>query len=126
MDRRIEFVLAQLANEFQKAHRVEDLAASVNLGKSRLEHLFKSSLRVSIRELLHHRRMSEAAKLLKTTFFRVSEICYLVGFHDPSNFAHAFRKTYGMSPREYRRIGSTRPQPDAVESSSEISRARTR
>src|SRR6476661_8319826 len=115
MDRRIEFVLAQIANEFQKAHRLEDLAASVNLGPSRLEHLFKASVRVSIRELLHHRRMTEAARLLTTTFQRVSEICYLVGFHDPSNFAHAFRKASGVSPREYRRStaggGGRSPRP---------------
>lgn len=111
MDRRIEIVLARIANDWQERHRIEDLAASVNLGKSRLEHLFKETVRLSIRELVRQRRITEAAHLLSSTHLRVSEVCYRVGFSDPSNFTHAFRKAFGVSPREYRR-GIRKENPD--------------
>ncbi|HYU25102.1 MAG TPA: helix-turn-helix transcriptional regulator [Thermoanaerobaculia bacterium] len=110
MDRRVEAVLLRIAAEWQRDLRVADLAASVNLGPSRLEHLFKESVRMSIREMLHRRRMSEAARLLVTTYARVSEISYNVGFRDVSNFNHAFRKEFSVSPREYRRrVGMVPP-----------------
>ncbi|MGH7011541.1 MAG: helix-turn-helix domain-containing protein, partial [Caulobacteraceae bacterium] len=33
----------------------------------------------------------------------ISEICYRWGFNDSAHFSRAFRKEYGLSPREYRR-----------------------
>lgn len=106
MDRRVEAVLLRIANEWQREIRITDLAASVNLGRSRLEHLFKESLRMSIREMVSRRRLAEAAMLLTTTHERVSEISYRVGFRDVSNFNHAFRKAFSVSPGEYRRTRS--------------------
>jgi AraC family transcriptional regulator len=82
---------------------LRDLAASVNLGPSRLEHLIRATLRTSIRELIRTRRIAEAARMLLTTHKRVSEISHDVGFGDVSNFNHAFRRHFGVSPRDYRR-----------------------
>jgi len=69
-----------------------------------LEHLFKTVTRTSIRDLLRRRRMTEAARLLISTHRRISEISYYVGFGDVSNFNHTFRKEFGVSPREFRRL----------------------
>jgi AraC-like DNA-binding protein len=102
MDRRIRDVLSLLESEWRRNHRLEDLATAVNLRPSRLEHLFKAIVKRSIREVIHTRRLEEAAKLIATTYERISEIVYFVGFRDVSNFNHAFRSRFGMSPREYR------------------------
>lgn len=75
---------------------------SVNLRPSRLEHLFKEAVNRSIREVIQTRRLDEAAKLVATSYERISEIVYFVGFRDVPNFNHAFRRRFGMSPREYR------------------------
>ena len=102
MDPRVREVLEHLERHWRKQHRLRDLAASVNLGPSRLEHLVKHETRSSIRDLLRRRRILEAARLLVTTHQRVSEIGYYVGFGDISNFNHAFRREFGLSPGEYR------------------------
>ena len=81
---------------------MSDLAQSVGLGASRLEHLFKSEARISIRDFVRERRLSEAAVMLRTTEERISTICYAVGFSDVSNFSHAFKKRFGVSPVAYR------------------------
>lgn len=47
-------------------------------------------------------RLSEAEKLLRTSFLRVKEIMNRVGFLDESHFGHEFKKTYGVSPSKYR------------------------
>jgi AraC-like DNA-binding protein len=95
-------VLARVEADWRKHLRVSDLAASVNLGPSRLTHLVRVHAQTSIRELVLRRRMTEAARLLATTFHRVSEISYYVGFTDACNFAHVFRREFGVSPRAYR------------------------
>jgi AraC-like DNA-binding protein len=102
MDRRVREVLDHLERQWRLQHRTRDLAATVNLGVSRLAHLVKQNTDTSIRDLVRRRRIAEAARLLLTTHQRVSEICYYVGFTDLSNFNHAFRRELGVSPRQYR------------------------
>lgn len=102
MDPRVEEVLERLRLEWRQQHRVADLAASVNLGASRLSHLIRAQANTTIRDLLRRRRIAEAAHRLVTTYDRISEISYYVGFADVCNFSHAFRRELGVSPRAYR------------------------
>jgi len=102
MDRRIRAVLELLQNEWRKTVRVDELALHVNLGKSRLEHLFRREAKMSIRDFIRERRLAEAVTMLAATEEPVSVISYRAGFPDVSNFNHAFKRKFGMSPRQYR------------------------
>jgi AraC-like DNA-binding protein len=102
MDRRIHKVVRVIDECWQLPVRLEELARHAGVGVSRLEHLFKRDARISIREFIHERRLREAARLLESTEERVSVISFSVGFHHASNFNHAFKKRYGVSPRQYR------------------------
>jgi len=105
MDRRVREVLDRIDVRWRERCSVEELASSVNLCPSRLQHLFKITVCSSIRDVIRNRRLAEAAHLLLTTHDRVSQIAYAVGFRDASNFNHAFRKEFGVSPKEYRGNG---------------------
>lgn len=102
MDRRVRKALALLEERLFVRVRVGELARQVGLGPSRLEHLFKDAARISIRDFVRERRLVAAAALLETTEERVSVIGYRVGFADMSNFNHAFKRRFGVSPRVYR------------------------
>lgn len=82
--------------------RVKELAYHVGLGPSRLEHLFKQEARISIRDYIRERRLAAAAQLLASSVERVSVISFRVGFQHVANFNHAFKKRFGVSPRQYR------------------------
>ena len=102
LDRRVQELLNILDREWNKPLRVTDLASRVGLSVSRVEHLFKNETGTSLRNFIHERRVWYAAKFLKTTEMRISEIAYYVGFQDPSNFARAFRRKFGTSPTQFR------------------------
>jgi AraC family transcriptional activator of pobA len=102
MDKRVREILDRIDRQWRAHHRLGELAASVNLGPSRLAHLVKNDTQSCIRDLIRRRRIAEAARLLITTHSRVSEIGYYVGFADMSNFTHAFQHELGVSPRAYR------------------------
>jgi AraC family transcriptional regulator of arabinose operon len=104
-DRRVQKTVEFLQEIQYRPVRVQDLARRIGLGPSRLTHVFKLQTRQSIREFIHERRLLEAARLLISTEERISSICYSVGFSDLSNFNHAFKRRFGMSPREARRRG---------------------
>lgn len=82
--------------------RLEEIAARVGLSPSRLTHLFKQKTRLSIRDFIQASRLLHAAELIASTDERIAQIGYAVGFRDPSNFNHAFKKSFGVSPKQYR------------------------
>jgi AraC-like DNA-binding protein len=102
-DRRVQEIIEFLQKTQYRTVRIQDLAKGIGLSPSRLAHLFKRETRQSIREFVLEKRLLEAARLLASTEKRISAICYSVGFSDVSNFNHAFKRSFGMSPREARR-----------------------
>ena len=51
-------------------------------------------------------RMEKAKELLRTTTLRSSQIAPQIGYKDAHYFSFVFRKTQGMTPREYRQNSS--------------------
>jgi len=111
MDRRVRRIVDLLEQRWSHSLSVADLAAGVGLGRSRLEHLFKRDAKTSIREFVLERRLQAAASLLIATEERVSQICFGVGFRDVPNFNHAFKRRFGLSPREFRARGDEKARP---------------
>jgi len=79
------------------------LASSVNLSPSRLRHLFRADMSISIHRFLRERRLQRAKDLLKTTFLSVKQVTTASGFHDTCHFVREFHKIFGVSPGAYRR-----------------------
>lgn len=101
-DARIRHVLDLLAADLAGAHRVADLAGSVALSPSRLAHLFKAQMGVSVLEMLLQMRLQHAAELLAYTTRGVADIAASVGFRSPYYFSRQFHRRYGLSPTAYR------------------------
>ena len=47
-------------------------------------------------------RIEQAKELLKTTNMKLADIAMEIGYNEPNYFSHVFRKTTGMTPKEYR------------------------
>lgn len=50
---------------------------------------------------LQQRRMQEAARLLRTNLYTVSEVCTLVGYEDLTSFGKLFKSYYKSAPQLY-------------------------
>jgi AraC-like DNA-binding protein len=59
--------------------------------------------------LLDQCEFEMARELLEDTSISVTEIAFSLGYRDSSNFARAFRRVAGVSPREFRRNLKTLP-----------------
>jgi len=102
MDRRIKRVTTVLDQKYQDPPSIDQLADEVGLSASRLAHLFREEEGKSIQSYVKERRLTMAAMFLVQTHDRISQIAYTVGFGDVSNFNHAFKRRFAMSPRQYR------------------------
>ena len=56
------------------------------------------------KELVQTQRLSQAAKLLKSTALSTNDISLAVGYQNTSFFFQLFRKKYGCTPMEYRNM----------------------
>jgi AraC-like DNA-binding protein len=59
---------------------------------------------VEYSRLVEEARIARAEGWLRQADFPVADIARALGYRDPSNFARAFRRVNGMSPRAYRAL----------------------
>ncbi|HKO61407.1 MAG TPA: helix-turn-helix domain-containing protein [Pyrinomonadaceae bacterium] len=78
------------------------MAQFVNLSQSRLRYLFKREIGMPPAHYLRAFRMERAKELLETTFLPVKVIISTIGVNDQSHFIREFKKTYGLTPAQYR------------------------
>ncbi|HIS47835.1 MAG TPA: AraC family transcriptional regulator [Candidatus Scybalocola faecigallinarum] len=80
---------------------LEDIAGFFAMNKYYISHIFKESMGISLHQYIIQRRI-EACKNALLTQKSLEEIAELFGFANYSSFFRLFKKTYGMSPKEYR------------------------
>lgn len=81
---------------------VSNLAMNANMSVSNFNRLFTKEVGTSPKNYLTGVRLNKAIKLLRRNDFSVSEIAVQCGFSSLSHFSAAFRKSYDMSPSDYR------------------------
>jgi AraC family transcriptional regulator of arabinose operon len=111
-----QFLSRNLAAEIE----LEEIARHVCLSPSRLAHLFREQIGVSIVRWREDQRIILAKHLLASTRTPVSGIADLVGYPDQLYFSRVFRKRVGLSPSRYRMDSTSGPHicPDPLQAAS--------
>ena len=81
------------------------VASEANISPNHFSTMFSQEMGVTFIEYLIQKRMEKAKELLMTTDLKSFEIAYKVGYKDPHYFSYTFKKTQGMTTREYRARG---------------------
>ena len=79
------------------------VAAFVNLSPNHFSSMFRKETGENFIEYLTRVRLEKAADLLVCTNLKTLEVGEQVGYLDPHYFSYIFKKTYGISPKEYRK-----------------------
>ncbi|MEM9820399.1 MAG: AraC family transcriptional regulator [Bacteroidota bacterium] len=93
-----EIIEANLYNNLS----LEELAALSNSSLSSFKRTFIKHYGDPPARYIKKRKLSKAAKMLKSTSLRISHIAYDCGFIDLAHFSKSFQKKYGCSPSDYR------------------------
>ncbi|MGI9331006.1 MAG: AraC family transcriptional regulator [Gammaproteobacteria bacterium] len=81
--------------------RQDDVAQRMNRSLSTLQRQL-SAEGISFQKLRDETRRRLAEEYIRAQEMSLSQIAYLLGFSDQSNFSRAFKRWTGLSPREYR------------------------
>lgn len=80
-----------------------DISQSGNVCKTACYSIFRKYTNQTPGEYLNEHRLRKSIELMKNSDMTLTEICYEVGFSGASYFAENFRRSYGCSPREYKK-----------------------
>lgn len=97
----VDRITAYIESRYTGKITIDDLSRHFFVSSSTISHLFKQKMGVSICQYVTQRRLI-AAKTLIEKGVLLEEICTRTGFVDYSGFYRAFRRAYGISPRQYR------------------------
>ena len=86
----------------QKTPSLTDLAKEVSLAPTTLSAAFRDQNGVSIAEYAGQQRMRRARHLLASTTLPLKQIAHELGYNHTSNFCLAFKRHFGITPRQAR------------------------
>ncbi len=97
------------ACQFIQDHLAENLslervAAQIFVNRCYLCQLFKENMQESFSEYVTRKRLEQAQTLLRMSKLSMEKISEQCGFSSAGYFSTVFRKRYGQTPREYRKI----------------------
>lgn len=82
-----------------------DVGRAAGLSQWHFQRIFKALTHETLKTYIRSRRLACALEALRDPQARIIEIALAAGFDSQESFTRSFRKTYRMTPGQYRRIG---------------------
>jgi AraC-like DNA-binding protein/quercetin dioxygenase-like cupin family protein len=99
---RISKVIAYIQDNLLNDIRIKQVADLINMSETAFSHFFKKRTQRSFSDYLTDMRISYASRLILETDRNISEVCFMSGFNNLSNFNRTFKGRYNCTPCEMR------------------------
>lgn len=101
-EERIVDIMNYLKNHYKDV-TLDELADNFNLSKPYLSKYIKENAGITFQEAVKQARMKKARAMLKESNKTVESIAASVGYENVEHFNRLFKKSYGMTPVQFRR-----------------------
>ncbi|MGI6686215.1 MAG: response regulator [Bacillota bacterium] len=93
-----------IGDHYKENLTIDQIAQHVYLSKSYCCLLFKQEIGITINQYITELRMQDAQKMIASGNQNIIDICFELGYNDPKYFSRVFKKMFGVSPTEFRRL----------------------
>ncbi|HHP0481332.1 TPA: helix-turn-helix transcriptional regulator [Vibrio campbellii] len=100
---RVQTLFNEVEGQLHLPWTIAEMAKRCFISEEQFNRLSKQLFNMSPRSKLIELRMHKAADLLQYPAWSVAMIANRLGYRDPYNFTHRFKKFYGRSPTRYRK-----------------------
>ena len=100
---RVQTLFNEVEGQLHLPWTIAEMAKQCFISEEQFNRLSKQLFNMSPRSKLIELRMHKAADLLQYPAWSVAMIANRLGYRDPYNFTHRFKKFYGTSPTRYRK-----------------------
>ena len=102
--RRVEKIKAYISNHYAEDLSLKTLSDAVGMSPTAFSRFFKMRTGKTLSAYISDFKIGIAARALVDTNRNISEICYMSGFNNMSNFNRTFKACRGVSPKEFRKL----------------------
>ena len=95
-------IIKYIKDNYNKYISLDLVAQTFDLNSSYLSTYIKKKIGMSFVEYMRYLRITNARKLLTETEFDIAKIAEILGFSDASSFIRYFKKSEGITPKQYR------------------------
>lgn len=95
-------IIEIIKNRYAERLAIQDIAEEVKLSINHMASVFKKETGETVVDFLTKVRMMHAKRMLRDHSYKIYEIAYNSGYSDANYFAKVFKKSTGLSPKEYR------------------------
>lgn len=106
----IQEAVTYMERNYQRELSVEEIADACRLNRSYFSKLFKENMGCPPQEFLIRLRLSKAMEMMKRSNASIGDISTSCGYPNQFHFSRAFKKRYGLSPREWRNQNRVRKE----------------
>jgi len=93
----IDYISANLHRPLQ----LENIADQINVSQRQLLRIMHSVFSESLYAYVARQRMERAVMYMQTKDMSLTELAEMVGYDNPQSFSKAFKKQFGLSPKNY-------------------------
>lgn len=98
-----ENILLYIEDHIDEDLTLDHLSEIFFVSKYHISHVFKANLGISVHQFITKKRL-RLCKDAISYHTNLTEICILYGFKDYTSFFRAFKKEFGMSPKEFKEL----------------------
>jgi len=93
-----------LQAHFRQPGVVARVVGHARIPERTLKRRFKQATGLTLIDYVQNLRIEEAKRLLESSDQAADEICFAIGYEDPSFFRRLFKRRVGVAPARYRRV----------------------